>query len=249
MLLTGSFIKVNNFLFLFLLLLIGCENSNKSLKKPKELYGDGLLALKNTNYETAAEHFIDFDRFYPDEKLSFHAQLLSGYAFFMARKYNDAIDAFLIFIRLNPQDSHVDYAHYMLGMCYYAQTQHVERDHEVVERAGQAFEELIEKFPHSVYAKDARLKMDYIRSHLAAKEMNVARYYQFENNCIGALKRFSYVVENFPKTIYTAEALFRITECQKTIGLNDEARQTLKVLKINFPKSQWFQKAKVLMND
>lgn len=235
-------------LSLSLVVFAGCTSSSfdASKIKPQELYKNGTESLNNQDFKEAAERFLDIDRFHPTHPLALNGQLMSGYASFMGQKYNDAIDAFLLFIHLNPENAYTPYAQYMVGMCYYAQTQHVERDHSVIEKAGQSFEELIEKFPHSVYAKDAKLKMDFIRTHLAAKEMTIGSYYQKSNNPIAALRRFNEVVTHFPKTPQAAEALYRIIECQISLGL--EAKNTMKILELNFKKSPWYSKAKDLLS-
>ena len=231
--------------FVLLLLLSACSSTSDNKNIPaKTLYKKGVDLLKGEEYKESAKAFLDLDHFYPNDPLAGHAQLMAGYASFMAREYNDAIDAFSVFSKLQPTHSHCPYAYYMIGMCYYAQTQHVERDHSVIEKAGQAFEELIEKFPHSMYSKDAKLKIDFIRAHLSAKELTIGRYYQSENNCVAAMTRFHELIKRFPKTPQVPEALYRLIECQLVLGLKEEAALTLKVLTHNFPKNIWLEKAR-----
>lgn len=232
----------------FLLFLSACSlpTDHKNMRS-KDLYKKGVDLSKNEEYKEAAKIFLNLDHLYPNDPLANHAQLMAGYASFMARDYNDAIDAFSVFSKLQPTHSHCAYAYYMIGMCYYAQTQHIERDHSVIEKAGQAFEELIEKHPHTVYAKDANLKIDFIRAHLSAKELTIGRYYQSENNCVAAMTRFNELIKRFPKTPQVPEALYRLIECQIALGLKEETVTTLQVLSHNFPRNPWFLKAKKII--
>ena len=113
----------------------------------------------------------------------------------------------------------------------------------------QALEEVARRFPDSVYARDARLKMDLARDHLAGKEMTVGRYYLRRENPIAAIGRFRMVVERYQTTSHTPEALHRLTEAYLALGVPSEAQTSAAVLGHNYPGSRWYQHSYALLVD
>jgi len=107
--------------------------------------------------------------------------------------------------------------------------------------AMKALQEVVDRFPSSTYAKDARLKVDLARDHLAGKEMAIGRYYQERGQWLAALNRYKTVVESYQTTTHVAEALHRMVEVYLTLGLTEEATRTAAVLGHNFPGSDWYE--------
>jgi outer membrane protein assembly factor BamD len=105
------------------------------------------------------------------------------------------------------------------------------------------------RFPNTPYARDARLKIDLARDHLAGREMVVGRFYQNRRLYLAAIGRFRRVVDEYQTTNHVAEALHRLTEIYLTLGLVDEARRTASVLGHNYPGSAWYQDSYALLVD
>ena len=101
-----------------------------------------------------------------------------------------------------------------------------------------ALQEVVNRFPDSAYARDAQLKIDLCRDHLAGKEMEIGRWYERQHLYTAAIGRFQRVVDDYQTTNHVAEALHRLTEIYLLLGLPDEARRTAAVLGYNYPGQQ-----------
>lgn len=226
------------------LALAACSDNKKDdyVERPVEqIYNQAVDLLLSRQYQPAAKQFDEVERQHPYSVWATKAQLMAAYANYQANKYDDAIVALDRFIQLNPSNRDVAYAYYMKGLCYYEQITDVQRDAKMTEQALKALEEVVNRFPDSVYGRDARLKIDLTHDHLAGKEMAVGRYYLTRGQYLAALNRFKYVIDNYQTTSHVPEALHRMIECYLALGLKDEAKRTAAVLGYNYPGSQWYQ--------
>jgi outer membrane protein assembly factor BamD len=212
------------------------------------LYNEGVFLLnEKKSMEQAAKKFEEVDRQHPYSEWARKALLMSAYANYEAKKYDDAIAAAKRYISLHPGSPDVAYAYYLVATSNFEQISDVSRDQSRTEKAIAALEEVIRKFPDSEYAAQARHKIDIARDNLAAKEMAVARYYQEKKNFIGAINRFKVVVTQYQTTRHVEEALMRLTECYMALGIVNEAQAAAAVLGHNFPDSPWYRDAYALM--
>jgi outer membrane protein assembly factor BamD len=132
-------------------------------------------------------------------------------------------------------------------MCYYEQIADVQRDQRMTQQALNALQDVVNRFPDTAYARDARLKVDLARDHLAGKEMLIGRYYQQRNLYAGAVNRFRTVVDQYDTTNHVPEALHRLVEVYLALGLTEEAKKTAAVLGYNYPGSPWYQDTYALL--
>jgi len=212
------------------------------------LYNEGIFLLnEKKSMEQAAKKFEEVDRQHPYSEWARKALLMSAYANYEAKKYDDSIAAAKRYISLHPGSPDVAYAYYLVATSNFEQISDVSRDQSRTEKAIAALEEVIRKFPDSEYAAQARHKIDIARDNLAAKEMAVARYYQGRKNFIGAINRFKVVVTQYQTTRHVEEALMRLTECYMALGIVQEAQAAAAVLGHNFPDSPWYKDAYALM--
>jgi outer membrane protein assembly factor BamD len=123
----------------------------------------------------------------------------------------------------------------------------VVRDQIITEQALKALDDVVRRFPDSKYARDARLKLDFTRDHLAGKEMEIGRYYLGRGQYLAAMNRFKRVIDNYQTTTHVPEALERLVECDLALGLKDEAKANAAVLGYNYPGSEWYEDAYALM--
>ena len=223
--------------------LSGCENVDDKLLEDRpvtDLYNLGMTTLNNRKYEEAAKIFEEVDRQHPYSKWATKGQLMSAYAFYQAQKYEKAIAGIETFIQLHPGHEDAPYAHYMLALCYYEQIYNVKRDQQMAVHSLDVLNELIRRYPNSKYAKDARLKRDLTRDHLAGREMSIGRFYLKRSAYLAAINRFRKVIEKYQSTTHTPEALHRLAEAYVAIGLKDEAQAAVAVLGHNYPGSEWY---------
>lgn len=206
-----------------------------------DLYNIAVNSLMTENYAAAARQFDEVERQHPYSVWATRSQLMAAYAFYMDSKYDEAISALDRFIQLNPANRDVAYAYYLKALCYYEQISDVQRDARMTELALASLTEVVNRFPNSVFARDARLKIELAHDHLAGKEMEVARFYQRQRQFLGAINRYRIVIDRYQTTSHVPEALHRLVECYLALGLVDEARRTASVLGHNYPGSDWYE--------
>ncbi len=229
-----------------ILLVAACSSSEEEeinyVERPvDELYNEAMDTLQSGSNLRAAKLFDEVDRQHPYSPWASKAQLMSAYAYYLENQYADAISGLDRFIQLHPGNPDVAYAYYLKALSYYEQISDVGRDQRMTRLALESLEELTRRFPESKYTRDAQLKVDLTRDHLAGKEMNVGRFYQKRGHYLSAINRFRIVVEQYETTSHTPEALHRLVECYLTLGILDEAQETAAVLGYNYPGSEWYQ--------
>jgi outer membrane protein assembly factor BamD len=230
--------------------LAACGSTPKDtyVEKPVEkLYNGAMDRLAADDYKGAANQFDEVERQHPYSVWATKAELMGAYADYEAGKYDEAITAADRFIQLHPGHRDVAYAYYLKALSYYIQITDVGRDQKNTEKAMKALDEVIRRFPDSKYARDARLKYDLTRDHLAGKEMNIGRWYEKQDQYLAAINRFRRVVDDYQTTTHVPEALHRLTECYLALGVVDEARKTAAVLGHNYPGSEWYQDSYVML--
>lgn len=208
-----------------------------------ELYNNALDTLNAGNTRQAAKLFDEVERQHPYSTWATQAQLMSAYSYYLIDSYDDAIPALERFIDLHPGNRGAAYAYYLRALCYYEQIADVSRDQGNTEEAQRALSDVIARFPNTPYARDATLKLDLVRDHLAGKEMAVGRYYMERGQYLAAINRFKSVVDQYQTTTHVPEALERLTESYVALGIYDEAERNASVLGYNYPGSQWYQDA------
>ncbi len=206
-----------------------------------KLYNEGLVALEAGKRADAVKKFDDVDRLHPYSQLSKNAVLMQTYVQFQRGAYTDAIQSGQRFITLYPSSPDAAYAQYLIAESYYAQIPDVSRDQARTASALAAYGVLIEKYPTSPYAEDARKKVLNVRDQLAGKEMDVGRFYLRKHQYLAAINRFKVVVSQYQTTRHVEEALARLVECYYAMGVVNEAKTAAAVLGHNFPDSPWYK--------
>jgi len=226
-------------------------NSQAALQdaSPEALYAAGVEELQARRFQQAVDLFDRVERDHPYSTWATNAKLMAAYGEYQRNKYTESIGALDRFIQLHPAHRDIAYAYYLRALSYYEQIADAERDQRGTELAIAALQDVVNRFPDSAYARDARLKIDLGRDHLAGKEMNVGRFYQRQRLYGAAIGRFRRVVEEFQTTNHVPEALHRLTECYLALGLTEEAKRTASVLGHNFPGNAWYQDSYAMLVD
>jgi outer membrane protein assembly factor BamD len=232
-----------------LLLGVACSSTEESyVERPvDELYNQAMDDLEAGDDKKAAKLFDEVERQHPYSSWASKAQLMAAYAHYRANEYDEAVSSLDRYIELHPTNADVPYAYYLKGLSYYERISDIHRDQEMTEKARQVFEELVNRYPGSEYARDARLKVELCNDHLAGKEMVVGRYYLKRGYYLAAVNRFKTVIDKYQTTTHAPEALLRLTEGYTALGIGDEARKTAAVLGYNFPQSDWYADAYALV--
>ncbi len=234
------------------MVLAGCSGAGSSDSDRKnldrftaeEIYKRGEFELENSRKpEDAVFYFSEVERLYPYSEWAKRALIMQAYSNHRAENYEEARGAAQRFIDTYPGDEDAAYAQYLLALSYYDQIDEVGRDQGLTFQALQALRTVIEQYPDSEYARSAILKFDLAFDHLAAKEMEIGRYYLKRGHYAASINRFRVVVEEFQTTSQTPEALLRLVEAYLALGLTDEAQTAGAILGYNFQSSPFYQDA------
>ena len=214
--------NLKKFIIIFLLLLQSCSSTPQkveSIIEEKDLdqqmiaaYNEGLDALKKGDVYYAGKKFNEAELLYPQSEWAAKAVLMASYGYYTQAYYNSAADELNRFIIKYPKNPNLDYAYYLLAMCHYESIVDEKKDLKPLLYAKDSFNLVIEKFPLTDFAIDAKYKLGLINDLLAAKEMYIARHYIKKEKWIAAVNRLKVIVEDYDTTIYIEEALHRLVE-------------------------------------
>lgn len=238
-------------LLIFALVACAADDKDKPLpdKPVEELYNSATDLMDQREYKKAAKEFEEVERQHPYSQWATRAQLMSAYAQYQALDYDAAISALDQFIQLHPGSNDIAYAYYLRALCYYERLADVRRDQSFAQNALKSLQDLVSRYPDTVYAKDAILKIALVKDHLAGAEMEVGRQYLKQKIYTAAVGRFRLVIEKYQTTSHVPEALHRLVECYLALGITKEAKATAAVLGHNFPGSDWYQDTYNLLSE
>src|ERR1700749_1974772 len=160
---------------------------------------------------------------------------MSAYAYYNQADYDSCIGAATRYVTLHPGSPDAAYAQYLIAASHYDQIPDISRDQGRTEKAINALQEVIRKYPTSEYAVSAKAKLEGARDQLAGKEMSVGRYYMEKKDYAAAINRYKLVVTQYQTTRHVEEPLERLTEAYMAIGVVGEAQTADRVLGHNFP--------------
>ncbi len=210
-----------------------------------KFYSEAKKSLGEGDYEEAIRYYELLEARYPFGKYAQQAQIEVAYAYYKYDEPDSALAAADRFIKLYPRHPNIDYVYYLKGLVNfnagkdllsrYLPQDPTQRDPGNARAAFDDFSLLIRKYPQSIYAKDARQRMIFLRNNLAEYEVHVARYYMRRNAYVAASNRAKYVVENYQKTTAVPKALALMARAYKHMGLDDLSNDALRVLQLNYP--------------
>ena len=238
----------------FLLFSCGKKNKEEIISETdneeigKILYAEGVEALKEGDSFYAGKKFREAETLLPQYAWASKASLMASYADYSRSSYSNAIFGLEKHISNYPADKNIDYAHYLIAMCYYEQILDEKKDLEPLLKAKEKFEFIMKNYPNTDYGTDARFKIDLIIDQLAAKEMSIARFYMKTEKWIPALNRLKIVIEKYDTTIFVEEALHRLVEVYYRLGLIEEAKQAASILGYNYQSGEWYEKSYKVFN-
>ena len=243
--------------FIFIILLSSCSKDvvKENLIKEKSLdlqvveaYQEGMEALEGGDVLFAAKKFNEAEILFPQGEWAPKAALMAAYSYYTQDYYGDAIAELERFIIIYPLHKNLQYAYYLLAICYYEQIVDEKKDLQSIVNAKKNFQIIVNKYPNTEYAIDADFKLDLINDILAAKEMYIGLYYFDKKKWIPAINRFREIIDNYDTTIYAEEALHRLVEVHYTLGLVDEAEKYAQLLGYNYQSSKWYENSYSLFN-
>ncbi|MEM6373001.1 MAG: outer membrane protein assembly factor BamD [Pseudomonadota bacterium] len=207
----------------------------------QQIFERGEFELEQNDLTEAAFYFSEIERLYPYSDWARRALIMQAFAYHRDRDYPNSRSAAQRFIDFYPDDDDAAYAQYLLALSYYDQIDEIGRDQGLTFQALQSLREVIERYPDSEYARSSILKFDLAFDHLAAKEMEIGRFYLRRDNFAASINRFRVVVEDFQTTTHTPEALHRLVEAYLSLGLTDEAQTAGAILGYNYQSTDWYE--------
>jgi len=252
---------MNIFLKLLVIILIiflnSCSKKEEkiSMIQEKELrlqmidaYKEGVKALEEGDVLFAAKKFNEAEILFPQSEWAPKSILMAAYSYYSQDYYYDAISELERFIQKYPNHKRLNYAHFLLAICYYEQIVDEKKDLGPLLKAQEEFKFVIKNYPDSDFALDSKFKLDLINDVLASKEIFLGRYYMNKEKWIASINRFKQVVELYNTTAYIEEALHRLVELHYRIGLIDEAKKYASLLGYNYQSSQWYEATYIIFN-
>ena len=213
----------------------------------QEIYQRAEFELSTRNPDDAAHFFGEIERLYPYSEWAKRALIMQAFSYHSDRDYPNSRASAQRYLDFFPADGDAPYAQYLVALSYYDQIDNVGRDQGLTFQALQALRGVIERYPDSEFTRSAMLKFDLAFDHLAAKEMEVGRFYLKRGHYTAAANRFRVVVEQFQTTTHTPEALHRLVESYLALGLDNEARTAGAILGHNFRSTDWYQDSYALL--
>ena len=211
-------------------------------------YNDGVEALKKGDVVFATKKFNEAEMLFPQSEWAPRAALMSAYAYWTSQYYSSASDELKRFIKIYPNNENLDYAYYLLAMCYYDSIEDEKKDLKPLLESKKNFQIVIKKFPSTDYSLDAEYKLLLIEDYLAAKELYIARHYMKKQKWIAAINRLKNIINDYSESIYVEESLHRLVEIHYIIGLENEAKKYAKTLGYNYKSSKWYEESYRVFN-
>ena len=195
-------------------------------------YKEAYEALEKNDTFYAAKKFLEAELLYPQSTWAAKSALMASYSYYLQNYYAESLLNLERYLKTYPTDSNVQYAHYLIAMCYYETIEDEKRDTAPIIRAKNKFKFIVKNYPNTDFALDSKFKIGLIEDTLAAKEMYLGRHYIKKEKWIPAINRFKKVIMDYDKTIFVEEAIHRLVEINYKIGLEEESQKYAKLLGI-----------------
>ena len=243
--------------FVLLIFLSSCSKKVEEVKNIKKqsqelemisVYNEGFQKLEIKDTFNAAQKFLEAELLFPQSEWASKSALMAAYSFYLQNYYQEALSNLNRYLKTYPNDKDISYANYLIGICYYEMIEDEKRDIGPILKAKKQFEIIIDKYPNTDFALDAKFKLDLIQDILASKEMYLARHYQKKNNWIAAINRYQIILKEYDETIFVEEALHRLVEINYRLGLLDESKKYASLLGYNYKSGEWYKKSYKVFN-
>lgn len=222
----------------------------------EKLYNDAHTAMLKGKYPDAIATYRSLQSRYPYGRYAQQTQVELAYAYYKDLQPEAALAEIDRFIRLNPAHPHVEYAYYLKGLINFQAEDNAfagfveritpfddlaTRDPRGARESFEAFRDLVTRFPDSRYAADSRQRMAYLLNVLALHDLGVAKFYFDRGAFVATVNRAKYIVEHYQQAAAVEDALGIMAAAYQEMGLYDLTQDTLRILRTNFPTSQYLQ--------
>ena len=249
--------KLNIILSIFLFFIVACSKEEKEISVIKETrqdlemisaYKEAYQALDEGDPYFAAKKFLEAELLFPQSDWAPKSALMASYSYYMQNYYSEALYNLNRFLKTYPTDKNIAYANYLIAMCYYETIEDEKRDSAPLLKAKDQFNFIVQNYPNTEFALDAKFKLGLIEDISASKEMYLGRHYIKKEKWIAAINRFKIIIDDYNQTIFVEEALHRLVEINYKLGLIEESQKYANVLGYNYLSSEWYKKSYKVFN-
>ena len=244
-------------IILSLIFFYSCSKEVENVKLIKETdqkiemisaYENGMNFFEIGDYFAASKKFLEAEILFPQSQWAPKSVLMASYSYYMQSYYSLAIENIKRYFKTYPNDKNKAYAHYLLAICYYETIEGEKKDLAPLILSKKEFDFVIQNFPNSDYAYDAKFKIDLINDILAAKEVYIGRHYIKKKKWIPALNRFKNVLKEYETTIHVEEAIHRLVEIYYKLGMEEESLKYASLLGYNYNSGEWYKETYKIFN-
>ena len=211
-------------------------------------YKAGVDLLEVGDYFAASKKFLEAEILFPQSKWAPKSVLMASYSYFLQGYYTLSIENIKRYLKIYPKDKNKPYAHYLLAMCYYETIEGEKKDLAPLILSKKELNYIIENYPDTDFAYDARFKIDLINDTLAAKEVYLGRHYIKKKKWIPALNRFKNVLNEYETTVHVEEAIHRLVEIYYKLGMEQESLKYAALLGYNYNSGEWYKETYKIFN-
>ena len=240
-----------------LIIVNACSSDNQNVQIIKETnqkeemissYKAGVDLLEVGDYFAASKKFLEAEILFPQSKWAPKSVLMASYSYFLQGYYTLSIENIKRYLKIYPKDKNKPYAHYLLAMCYYETIEGEKKDLAPLILSKKELNYIIENYPDTDFAYDARFKIDLINDTLAAKEVYLGRHYIKKKKWIPALNRFKNVLNEYETTVHVEEAIHRLVEIYYKLGMEQESLKYAALLGYNYNSGEWYKETYKIFN-
>jgi outer membrane protein assembly factor BamD len=215
---------------IFMLLLLGsiqvshfgCSGKSVEDGDPSELYKEAQEDIDSDHYQMATDKLKIIKNKYPYSKFALDASLRLADVYFMQESYTEAALAYESFRDLHPKHEKVPYAMFRIGKSYFMDMPStVERDLTPAQKAQDAYNDFLHKFPNDANVAEARKDLAETRKQLSSKELFVANFYYKRHFYDSAKSRYEKLLDMYPDSPFVTEARDKLANIEKG-GLHNE---------------------------
>jgi outer membrane protein assembly factor BamD len=214
----------------------------------QKIYAEAREEMRAGAWDKAVKLLEALEAKYPFGRYAQQAQIDIAYSYWKNNDVTSSVAAADRFIKLYPNHEVLDYVLYLRGLALFnedigflgkvSRQDPTERDSRASRESFDTFKTLLERFPQSKYADDARLRSRYLIGAMAQFEVHVARYYFRRGAYLAAANRAQYTIQTYPNSPSQEEALFIMVNAYDAMGLKELRDDTRRVLDRNYPSSE-----------
>ena len=244
-------------ILILVLLFNSCSKNVEEVKLIKETsqtnevisaYKKGMSLMEAGDYFAASKKFLEVEILLPQSQWAPKSVLMASYSYYLQNYYSLATENLKRYFKTYPKDKNMAYAHYLLAMCYYETIEGEKKDLAPLIASKKELIFIIENYPETDYAYDAKYKIDLINDILAAKEVYIGRHYIKKKKWIPAINRFKNVLINYETTDHVEEAIHRLVEIYYILGMEEESLKYASLLGYNYNSGEWYKETYKIFN-